>query len=89
MIENVMDDLAKMNGGKNMKYELIDELIKDLERLNNDDYYTKEEKIEQFKDRLEEYLEWAEQDTQILKEDKPKIDVDAINDERKIEQYEF
>lgn len=85
MLENIMDDLAKeMKGKIKMKYTLIEELINDLKKLDNKDFDTMQEKIESFKDLLEDNLRWADEDIAYFNEQKPKCDVDAIIEQEKI-----
>lgn len=87
MIENVMDDLAKINGGKNMNIKLINELIKDLKELNEDKSFdTKQEVLEKFKYTLEDYLIWVEEDLE-ASDEKPDCDVDKIIEEKRINEF--
>lgn len=88
MIEDVFKDLEnEMKGKIKMKYTLIEELIKDLKLLDGRNFDTMQDKIEHFKDLLEGYLIWADEDIAYYNEQKPKYDVDAIIEERKIKEY--
>ena len=82
----VMDELSE-KGKIKMKYTQIEDLIKDLEKLDKEHFDTMQDEIEKFKDILEDYLIWADEDIAYYNDHKPSEDIDKIIDEQKIKEH--